>query len=229
MILDVELIRRRRVEVGLSHRAVAAGLGVTSSVIKRLETGTNHLDLTVGQLTRLAELLAVDVADLIATTRPNPDGADHSPAEVSPSDDDAAIVGSLLAATKVLTPTTAIAEATGWPLPRVHAALEVLTDRLPATGQRLRRNQSLVAIARAVTDDDADRIKAALRIHLARNGVSASEVRLLRRIHAGTVPKTLGNADTVTLGALANAQVITSDDGVDWDLADDVRYSLLLD
>lgn len=229
MILDVEAIRRRRAEAGLSHRAVASALGVSSSVIKRLETGTNHPDLTVGQLARLADLLAVNVADLITKPRRSPDGPDPSPADETSPDDDAAVVGSLLATTKVLTPTTAVAEATGWPVPRVHAALEVLADRLPATGQQLRRHQHLVALARAVTDDDADRIRAALRIHLARNGVSAGEVRLLRRIHAGTVPKVLGNADSVTLGVLANAQLIASDDGATWGLTDDVRYSLLLD
>jgi hypothetical protein len=98
-----------------------------------------------------------------------------------------------------------------------------------AGAQRLASLGSLVAIARAVTDDDTDRIKAALRTHLARNGVSAGEVRLLRHIHAGTVPKVLGNAASVSLGVLANAQLITTDDGATWDLSDDVRYSLLVD
>lgn len=225
MILNVELICRRRVEVGLSHRAVASALGVTASVIKRLETGTNYPDLTIGQLARLAEVLAVDVADLTSRPQRTPAPDDPAPGD----DDDAAVVGALLATTKVLTPTTVVAQATGWPLPRVHAALYVLADRLPPAGMRLRRHQSLVGLARAVTGDDAHRIETALRVHLARDGGSAAEVRLRRRIDAGTVPKALGNADTLTLGVLANAQLITTDDGTTWDLADDVRYSLLLD
>lgn len=224
MTLDTDMIRRRRVEVGLSHRAVAAALGVSAAVIKGIEKGTNHGDLAVSQLARLADVLAVDVADLI--TRPEP--ADPYATAPSPADD-AAVVGSLLAATGVLTPTTALAEATGWPLARIHDALTDLADRLPATGHRLRRHQSLVGIGRAVTPGDANRIKAALRTHLARDGVSASEVRILRRIHAGTLPKALGNADSVALGVAANARLVTADDDGTWQLADDVRYSLLLD
>ena len=57
-LLDGELVRRLRAELGLSARAVAAAaVGVTGNVIARLEAGDNHLELTLGVLSRLAAAL----------------------------------------------------------------------------------------------------------------------------------------------------------------------------
>lgn len=104
-----------------------------------------------------------------------------------------------------------------------------VSRRAPQSGQRLHRLNGQVAIVSRATDDDVNPTKAILRSHLARDGVSVSEARMMRRIRTGAVPKVLGNADNVALGVLANAQLVAADETGTWRLADDVRYSLLLD
>ena len=147
---------------------------------------------------------------------------------------DAAVVGALLGTTGILTPVTALAEAAGWPLRRTRDALEELEARLPVVGQRLHRQPGKAAIVRAATVGDSERTKALLRIHLNRDGLSAGEARLLRRIAAGDIPKNPSNAETVALGVLVNAELVVTDDrgakqAPGWKVADDVDYSLLVD
>jgi transcriptional regulator with XRE-family HTH domain len=230
-LLDVDRIRRRRVELRLSQRTVAAAIGTAAGVIVGIERGTNHRDLTVAQLARLADTLGLDVVDLFTT--PAPVGDDPETAKGADGDD-AAVVGAMVELAGILTSITALAEAADWTLQRTHEALDILEERLRATGQRLHRQPGKVAIVRAVIGDDTDRIRTLVRAHLNRDGVSATEARMLRRIAAGTTPQNPSNPEAVALGVLANAGLIETAEGVTgkapvWVLADDVRHSLLLD
>ncbi|WP_324273776.1 helix-turn-helix transcriptional regulator [Blastococcus brunescens] len=64
-MLDVELLRRRRIERHMSRRDVAKNLGVTNATVSRLESGVNHGEQPLALLLRLADLLALDLADLL--------------------------------------------------------------------------------------------------------------------------------------------------------------------
>lgn len=59
MRLSCERIRRRRLELGLSQRELARQLGEVPNVIKALESGTNHDQLTLVHLDGLATALGV--------------------------------------------------------------------------------------------------------------------------------------------------------------------------
>jgi transcriptional regulator with XRE-family HTH domain len=232
LLLDVDRIRRRRVELRLSQRTVAAAIGTASGVVVGIERGTNHRDLTIAQLARLADTLGLDVVDLFATPAP---AADTTKADAAPDagGDDAAVVGAMVELAGILTPITALAEAAGWTLQRANDALDVLEERLRSSGLRLHRQPGKVAIVRAVIGEDTDRIRTLVRTHLNRDGVSATEARMLRRIAAGTTPQNPSNPEAVALGVLANAGLIETADGGTgkapvWVLADDVRHSLLL-
>lgn len=64
-ILDGEAVRRRRLELGMSERALAKALGVTSGVIAALEDGVNHRTLKLGFIDSLAIQLGVSTASLL--------------------------------------------------------------------------------------------------------------------------------------------------------------------
>jgi transcriptional regulator with XRE-family HTH domain len=229
-LLDTDRIRSRRVELRLSQRTVAAAIGTAAGVVVGIERGTNHRDLTVAQLARLADALGLDVVDLFTTPAPADDTTEAAPDADS---DDAAVLGAMVELAGILTPITALAEAAGWTLQRTNEALDTLEGRLRSSGLRLHRQPGKVAIVRAVIGDDTERVKTLVRTHLSRDGVSATEARMLRRIAAGTTPQNPSNPEAVALGVLANAGLIeTTDGGASkapvWVLADDVRHSLLL-
>lgn len=122
---------------------------------------------------------------------------------IATPENDAASLGALLYETHVLTPGTMICAALDWPLERVRTAL--------------------------------DDLEALLRAHLLSNGISLAEARVLYQIMRGMLRRNLGNADTVALGTLINAGLVqlneakSKNSAPSWVLADDVRYSLLLD
>jgi cytoskeletal protein RodZ len=122
-LLDGALIRRRRTELALSLRALAAQCGVAAPVITAVENDRNHHDLSIGFVVKLATALALDPAQFILATASHDEGCtDADGASVSPigtSTDgpgsDAAAVGALLHSTGVLTPVATLSEVLGWP------------------------------------------------------------------------------------------------------------------
>lgn len=221
MILDADLLRRRRVELRLSIRQLAENVGVTSPVIRAMEAGDNHKDLAVGFIERVADSLGLDPATLWAT---------DNDTEGAPGDD-AATVGAVLHATGVLTPTVTIAEILDWSLDRVDTALDDLAVALAAAGLRLHRLKRSVSIERAVEAADRDVIRRAVRAHLNEDSLNLTEAKVLTRIATGTLTKELSNPDKVALGVLSNAELVQPIEGTGaaWELADDVAFSLMLD
>lgn len=222
MLLDTELLTRRRQTLRISVRGLADTLGVAMTVIVRLEEGTNHHDLPLHLVVRLAEALAIDVSHLIV--RPNPD----QPADEwdkPPEPDDAATVGAVLAEADVLTPIDTIASALDWTLDRTEAALEELAGRAPAVGLQVHRLRGTV---RLVADDapcDPEHVEQLIRIHDARTGMHISQAQTLKKVIDGADHRQLSsNADTVNVGRLRNAGYLTRDETPE--LTDAVLYSL---
>lgn len=214
MLLDTALLRRRRTELALSHRAVARHLGVTSATAARIEDGRNHAELPLRLLCRLADLLAVDVADLVGQ-QPEPTGPTA----------DARRLGALLAtAGEPVLPAT-LADALELTAGEVEGLLDRLDADLRPAGLRLHRGNAGVSIvADGATLDDA-RLRQLLRGQHARHGLTRLEAQLLARAAAGTLdPTSLGIAYQVALARLVNAGLVDADGNLD----DDVRFSLEL-
>lgn len=137
--------------------------------------------------------------------------------------------------TGVLTPLSAIADALDWPTDRVRRAVDHLDEELRRVGLRIHRLNSTVSLRQAVDAVGPDALAGALRRHLARDGISLSEARMLHQLALGTRKRTLSNAETVALGVLGNAELISYGPAPDKSseapvlLTDDVRYSLMLD
>jgi hypothetical protein len=126
VLLNVDLIRERRLALRLSRPALAKRIRRSDTVITLLEQGENHERLSLGVVAALACALACHPSDLLA--RP-----DSGP---PPAEDDVRVEAALAMTSKGLT-TTDLATGLGWGLPRVRAAISSLRDRLAPTGVNL--------------------------------------------------------------------------------------------
>lgn len=220
MILDAKLIRARRRELELSQRQLAKQLGVSPMVVSALEDGRNHHALKLSFVSRLADVLAVDVAQLFESSPPwVVDSQSVSDLAVS--------LGALLFDTATFTPVEALAEATGHTLDDVAAALDSLESGLAAVGLSLQRRSGEVAL-RTTAHLDPEERKRLLRRHQARRGLRLTEARILREVLDGNIDEArLSNPELVALNRLRHAGLVT-DDGAPL-LPQEVRNSLLLD
>lgn len=220
MILDTGLVRSRRRELEMSQRQLAKHLGVSPTVVTALEDGRNHHALKLAFVARLADILAVDVEQLL---EPSADTVADSRSVA----DLAASVGALLFDTATFTPVEALAEATGHTLDDVAAALDSLEPRLAAVGLSLQRRSGQVAI-RTSADLDLEERRRLLRSHQARRGLRLTEARLLREVLDGNIDEArLSNPELVALNRLRHAGLVTGD-GIP-ELTTEVKASLLLE
>jgi transcriptional regulator with XRE-family HTH domain len=218
-LLNTEFIKRRRVELGLSTRALASAIRTTASGLRAFERDASQGDLTLALLERLARALACDVTGLFSRDR-----TVQETSVMTSAAGDAGTVGQLLQTTGVLTPVAALAEVTGWSKRRVDDALDELEQRLPRVGLTLHRLGSRVSI-RPAGDVDGDLVAGAVRAHINRDGLNITEVRLLRRILDGDMPPQPTNAEQVALGVLVNARLVVADGPGSWKAHPDVEFS----
>jgi len=127
-VLDTRLIRERRLALGLSQGALAGRLGVSPPLVRKLEQGENHHHLTLALVGQVGEVLGVPLHELVS--------APDERAEANPDD---LRVEAALAERRKKVRASELARALGWTLPRTHAALKRLRQRLEPTGQRLQQ------------------------------------------------------------------------------------------
>ena len=202
--MDATLIRQRRLELALSRRAVARDVGVSEGAVARVDQGAGADDWTLRQLRSLAEALAVDLADLLRH-RDTPAAADAN---------DVQLIGSLLARFKRLVPTSALAHATGWDLPRVNRTVCALDASVRPTGQRVQRLRGGVALRPARSEADAEQLGQLLRRELARTKMSSSQLAMLAAVADGTIDEQrFSEADRLAYASLLNADLIVEREG----------------
>jgi transcriptional regulator with XRE-family HTH domain len=209
VLLDTTLIRTRRMELGLSQRAVARRLGVSPVVVKAIENGTNHRDMPLGLVAELAELLAVELATLLA--RPEPRESGPPPATL----------GALLATAGGPVTFDTLTGALGCTPAETRGHLATLDAQLTPSGLRVQQGDAGVRLIAADEPRDAEQLQHTLRGQHARQGLTALEAELLHRAFRGELAGAkLTNADQVACARLFNAGLVDEELGV----IDDVRY-----
>lgn len=225
-MLNTGLIVRRRIELGLSVRTFAKQLGVTGAVVRNLEAGSNHTELTIGLLARLATTLAVDITDLLHDSSDADRRAGNGSNTETAAASRAARLGVVLHTVGVLYPLTALCEVFGWTLDELDTALADLEHALRPAGLRLHQQHRSVQIVRRVAAADQHVLQSAMRKHINRDGLNLSEARLLKRILDGNMPKEPSNAERVALGVLTNAGLLTAVNEMAFRLAPEVQYGM---
>ena len=212
-ILDGDRVRSLRLERGISQRELARRLRVTSIVIRNLEEGRNHSELTLRLLDELADALVVDPSALVQRRQT------HDAQGANAVEGDVRKLGAVLASERTGLTSKALALAAGWKLDRLAKARTALNEQLQAVGMTVAVGSSgwkLQPDMTALSWQDE------LRLGQARHserGLLLREAELLRAAVDGALTpqweQHIGNADRVALGGLLKAGlVVRSEDGV---------------
>lgn len=226
--LDAAFIRARRLELGLSERRMAALLGssMSQSVVRALEAGKNHAELTLSDIARICAVLGLQLDDVLTTGRTTAAPVHGPSTKAQHLDDVTSRLGAALFEIGTLVPIESLAATLDLTLDQVDAALDELHARLQPAGLCVHRLQGGAKVARRHDAVHADELRQHWRGQFARRGLDAGQVRLLRRAALGKVPKTLRNNERVTAGELVNAGLLSRTQSGGVTLTEDVRYSL---
>lgn len=236
-LLDGQVVRRRRLTIGLDLSNLAAALGVTGQVVNRLEHGSRQNPLTVSFIVDLAHALGLDPVDLI-----------EPPAPTTPGDlvdtTDAATAGSILAETAGWADIDDLTDALDWTLGRTLVALDALDAALCASGQRLAwlADREVRIVGKATERHAVAKVTGR---HIERRGVTRDEAMTLHLLVEGrsrAPVAALGPAMRMSLARLGAAELIQTDVPVhdqyqqtklEGDeklrLSDDARFNLCID
>lgn len=127
MRVNADLMRRRRRELGMSERDLAAAAGVSKMYVRHLESGGGDAQVTMEVLRRMGRALAVSSGDLL----------EHPAIERSVND--VSTVGAMLTELVEPTPPAVLSSVLGWGLERTEAALTGLEATAPSVGLALQR------------------------------------------------------------------------------------------
>lgn len=229
-IIDGDLVRRRRGELGLTESYLGATCGVTSSVIRRLESGWPQEELSTRFIVLLAERLGVRVSDLIVRDAP---GTEDRPTGAGTP---AARLGALLASASEPVPFEAICDLTGWDRPTLDAAAGELHQALEHTGQVLVDVGDAYTLAADVADISAADAAAATKAAHARRRPNLPELRVIHKLLSNTIVRRedLDTAQGRVIQRLRTIGVLAPPNDVNMkgdppELSDDVKYSLMVE
>ena len=173
MRVNTDLMRRRRRELGMSERDLAAAAGVSKMFVRHLESGGGDALVTMEVLRRMGRAIGVSAVSLLEE-----DGVERCGS-------DASAVGAMLTELVEPTPPAVLASTLGWGLERTEAALTGLETTAPSVGLALQRIHGLVSLRRSATDLDAELLRRAHATAIARRGLGASAARLLYLVLTG--------------------------------------------
>lgn len=203
--LDHGTVRILRTSLGMSQSRLALALGVSPTIVRDIELGRNLNQLRLGFLGRLADVLEVDLRDIMRR--------EHD--AVDPTEDDIR-VESLLSSESSPLSAQEIAATFGWTLSRTREALRQLRARLACGGQRLREtdhNRWRIAPHLSIISTDDRERQATMRLR--KKGLTTTEALLLRKVASGLIDQNWGKDakkhETQAIGALLGMGLVTTD------------------
>lgn len=204
MKLNQQLLRARRMELGLTAREVARESNVSQRLIRRLEETGDAAVLHVATLTTILSTLSLDLFDAL----------DH-PRTPTTSDNLVTAIGGLLHERKRIMTPYEIAATLGVTLDQIEPAVQALDAELRPAGLRLHctsKGFSIVSIARPNLGSRSGKE----RLHYLSN-LNSGDLALLYRALTERVPATTVAAtvhSTISLRKLEGAGLARLCDGV---------------
>lgn len=215
-----QALRERLLTAGITDRTYVdrSGIGYSSArsmLIKNEISGA----VSIADFRRAALEAGMKVGDLLdLTPQPVPD---ETPAE------DIAVLAQVLTTQTQVHPEDRLAQALGWHLDRLRAAIVGLNASLDAVGLRVHHNTMGVSI-RASDNRSSEALKRLTAYRDADDGLDIGTARVMYAAYKGALsPKNLAKQQLPRLGALMKRGVITVGSGVGdrIRLADDTTYA----
>ncbi|MDQ2759600.1 MAG: helix-turn-helix transcriptional regulator [Actinomycetota bacterium] len=225
-LIDTGMLVARRTALNLSQRALSRQLGVSQVYVHVMEANPQaHASMTLGELARLAQALAVTPAELLRA--PQSSSADP------PAPDVAILLAALMDEAKAtLIHRDDLAHALGWSLERVKDAARDAAEHLPALGLKLHEHPAgglAIRTQHGVLEPDAQQQLA--RAKTQRTTVPADQARVLSDVaHGGLAAgwtRTLTRNQRVPIQALTKRGLI-KDTPTGLQLTATAAYNLLL-
>ena len=231
-LLDPHKVRRQRLAVGYSERALSGILGVSNRVVDRIEEGHDQSNLDVRFIVKLSDALACLPAELLRDEEP-PTAEDDGDADAC-DPTDLAVIGALLASDRTEVNIDIAALSLGWTRNRVLVALLQLDPALDRLGQRLSwLGDYSVRLVAAPVCEQAE--KAARTTEIAVNGLDIESAGIIHQLVVTGRPARLGDWDPMRRNRLVHAGVLDLDHSaaasshLPIELSAEARYALALD
>jgi transcriptional regulator with XRE-family HTH domain len=230
-LLDPTVVRHRRMELGITESYLGALCGVSSSVIRRLESGYPQDDLSARFLQLLADNLGTHLSNLLQQDRP----ASHDPKR-DPYHD-ARELGAILTAVREPVPFEALCRVLDWDLLRLDRATAELNAALEPAGATVVEGDSTLQIADDLAPVSRDTIGQVAAATFGLRRPNPVELRTILMVARNRVVRR-EDLDTVhgrmigrlrNLGILDNARAPRAPKSDAPRLHPDVIYSLMLD
>lgn len=224
-LIDGQVVRTRRLQLGLSQRRLASAAGISLATLTDIENHDGQdRSVTVASLRRLAEALDLTPARLVEVvavdepTEPEPVAEDAQP-------DDVPLVARLLLDATAALHVDDIAHALGWSYRRADDALDRLDGHLSGTGLHVQLVSGRALLRpQAGTDTAAALIAPVLA---ARRGIDRGQAALLH-----TTVRSLQETGRASghgqrgMASLLLTGLLEDDGGRRVRLGDDLRYAL---
>ena len=209
-MINGTLVERRRRQLGLSVRGLAADIGVSPGRIERVEQNHGGERWTIADVHRLAESLAVQVADLL-----KPDLVSRDADSLFAFSEEAALAqlgAALLDARTGLSTASAIEalrDATADP----GRVIDLLDERLQACGIKLDRRRGRIRLVRSSEAPAAMPAAAEMaRTSVDDNGLGVAAAELLAKVLAGPLDdRTLSQRQRNQIGTLRRLGLLSNE------------------
>jgi len=207
MILNGDILRARRLELGISRRALAKLCGITGETITRLEETGNPAQLSVETLMKLLRNLAVDLNDVtVESSKRQSNGNIATTSEL----------GQLLHGHGKAMPKSQISDCLGLTMTEVDSALLQLDESLRLAGLRIHHASTGVAIIATAKSLHSDKAREAAQRTRSFSVLNAGDLSLLYRIMKDGLDHNViarRNNGNVSLHKLENADLIHIEKG----------------
>jgi transcriptional regulator with XRE-family HTH domain len=225
-LINPEVVRRRRLTLGISEKQLGKYLNVSPSAIATLESGSDQRHYDIAFLVDLAAALEVPVTDLLETGGDTDERDGAATTSPLPSQ-----VGSILAHADQPVPVEALCRIVSSDLTDTADAVDELARRLNGTGLTLRRFDGMLTIVPAL-DADPEAIRIATRTAIARGNLGTDRASLLLEILRGKKHLDTRFDDPWVGQQLINAglvEITKKGTGSGPVVSEGVRYSLMRD